>query len=33
MIRQKRVNAVEGGRINQSPIVVLTDNYWLYFGI
>jgi len=33
MIRQKRVNAVEGGRINQSPIVVHTDNYWLYFGI
>lgn len=33
MISQKRVNAMDGGIINHSPIIVLSDNYWLYFGI
>ncbi|WP_253379180.1 hypothetical protein [unidentified bacterial endosymbiont] len=33
MISQKRINAVGSGISYQNPIIVLTDNYWLYFGI
>jgi hypothetical protein len=33
MISQKHINAMGSGISYQNPIIVLTDNYWLYFGI
>jgi DNA-binding CsgD family transcriptional regulator len=33
MIRQKHINAERAHISSETPIIVLSDNYWLYFGV